>query len=280
MSVAVRPVRRRSAVGAVLALARWPNALIAAGGVLMGGWWVDPATVATRPMLLAVVVALSATAAFNAFDDLNDVAVDVVAHPDRPLPRGELSPRAAALVGATASALAVAAAGRTSGELLETIALAFAGAFVYIGVLKPRGLVANLAGNLVVALVASLPFAVGGSAAGSLRAALPLFAVAVPLHLAREVMKDVADVDGDRGFRRSVALAWGGRAARGVALAALAAHALLVTFLFAPAGLRRLALVPAVALAAWAVGRASDRLAPSLLKLSMLLAMAALPLLR
>lgn len=280
MNVAAAPARRRSAVGAALALARWPNALVAAVGVLLGGWWADPAALGTRPMLLAVVVALCATAAFNALDDVQDVAVDAVAHPDRPLPRRELSLASAAVIGWSAAGLAVAAAGAAGGELLAIIALAFAGGLAYVWLLKPRGLVANLAGNVVVALVASLPFVVGGSAAGSPGAAVPLFAVAVPLHLAREVMKDVADVEGDRGFRRSVALAWGGRAARAVSLAAVAAHAVLVTFLFAPAGPRRLALLPAVALAAWAVGRASDRRAPSLLKLSMLLAMAALPLLR
>jgi hypothetical protein len=136
-----------------------------------------------------------------------------------------------------------------------------------------------LLGNVIVAIVASLPFLLGGALVGDAAAALPLFAVAVPLHFAREVMKDVADAPGDRGHRDTIPLRWGARAACGVALAGVVTYAALATWLFAPSGLRALGLLPSVSVAAWAVVKTPAR-APMLLKLAMLLAMAALPFLR
>ena len=261
---------------ALARLVRWPNAVIASAGVLFGAWWVRPQSLATRDVALAVGAACFATAAVNAINDSFDVEIDRVAHPDRPLPRGELS-RAAALRIGTVSAVVAYALGRVVSTQVGLLVLgALVAAYGYAIDFSRRVLL----GNLLVAAVASLPFLVGGAAAGDAGDALALFGVAVPLHLAREVMKDVADAPGDRGHRRTVALAWGSGAARMLALAAVLAYAAFAAILFARAGALRVALLPSVALAAWAALRASERRAPLHLKLSMLLAMAALPLLR
>ena len=270
------PARERSVVRAVLALVRWPNALIASAGVLLGAWWVRPGDLLTRDVLLAVVASWFVTASVNAFNDAFDVEIDRVAHPDRPLPRGELSTSTAFRIGTVAMLFAFALGRAASTEVGMLILGALVAAYGYARELNRRVLI----GNGVVAVVASLPFVVGAAAVASGGDGLPLFAVAVPLHFARELMKDLADAPGDRGRRRTVALAWGRGVARGLAFGAVLAYAVVATFLFAPAGAMRLALAPSVALAAWAAARASDRRAPLLLKLSMLLALAALPLLR
>src|SRR5690242_18672404 len=94
---------------ALLDIARWRNALIAAIGVYVGAWW--GARDATSPATLAAALAAIALTGYaNAFNDVADIAIDRTAHPERPLPRGALEPRAvrgfAALLAATGIALA------------------------------------------------------------------------------------------------------------------------------------------------------------------------------
>lgn len=268
-------VRRRSFPAAVLALVRWPNALIASAGVGLGAWWAGPEQVFTRDVAIAVIASWLVTAAVNALNDADDADIDRTAHPDRPVPRGELSRRAAMRIGAVAAALAFATV-QLARESVEALVLAaLVASYAYALKFSRHVIVANL----LVAVVASLPFVVGAAAVGDAGGGVALFAVAVPLHLAREVMKDLADAAGDAGHRRTVALVWGAAAARGLAAGAVAAYVALASFLFAHAGLRLLALVPSVLVAAWAVTPAPAR-APTLLKLAMLLAMAALPFLR
>lgn len=276
VTVTALPTRRRSRAGAVLALARWPNALIAGAGVLLGAWWASPARFLNFDVAVAVVSAWLVTAAVNSLNDAYDADIDRIAHPDRPVPRGELSARAAMRIGFGAMLLAFVVV-QLAGDTVETLVLwALVGAYAYALGFSRQILLANL----LVAVVASMPFVVGAAAVGDAAAGLALLAVAIPLHFAREVMKDLADMEGDAGHRRTVALAWGGGAARSVAATAVAAYAALATFLFAHAGLRLLALLPSVALAGWVVVRSDARRAPQALKLAMLLAMAALPLLR
>ena len=79
----------RRAVSAALRLVRWANALIAAAGVLIGAWWAgwgDPSAIA-----LTALAAVGLTAAANAWNDIADVDIDRLAHPERPLVTRELS---------------------------------------------------------------------------------------------------------------------------------------------------------------------------------------------
>jgi 4-hydroxybenzoate polyprenyltransferase len=138
-------------------------------------------------------------------------------------------------------------------------------------------------GNVATACIASLPFVYGAEAAGDIVAGLPLLAIAVPLHFAREVAKDVPDIRGDSGYRRTIPIALGLARTRAIVGLAVAVYAGAVTFLFAGAGPRLGLLLPSVAVAAagaWSTRVESARRAPALLKLAMLLAMAALPFLR
>jgi geranylgeranylglycerol-phosphate geranylgeranyltransferase len=267
--------RERSVLLALLALVRWPNALIASGGVVLGAWWVQPGFPWTRELGLGILATWCVTAAVNALNDAADVEIDRVAHPDRPIPRGDLSRSTVLRAGVGAWLLGFAVA-----QAMPTVPAMIVDAALLVAIGYAFSLNARLVlGNLVVAIVASLPFLLGGALVGDAGDALPLFVVAVPLHFAREVMKDVADAPGDRAHRDTIPLRWGARAARGIALVSVAAYTALASVLFVAAGLRLLALLPSALVAAWAVVKAPAR-APTLLKLAMLLAMAALPFLR
>lgn len=261
---------RWRSVGALMALVRWPNALIAAAGVAAGGWWVGQLTLAVA---FAMLAAISLTAVANAWNDANDVEIDRVAHPERPLPRGLLSIADAWAVTATAAALAIGFSFTANAALgLLTVGV-IAAMLAY-----PRVKRAGLAGNVLVAVLASLPFLYGAAAGGNARAGLALVAIAAPLHLARELAKDLADVAGDATFRRTLPLSAGPRVTRALVLAALVLFAIALALLVAATPQMAFAMLPAVVLALWAVRDTFGglRRAPSLFKASMVCAIVAL----
>jgi geranylgeranylglycerol-phosphate geranylgeranyltransferase len=221
-----------SPVASALALVRWKNLVLSAAGVVVGG------TLALgRPGLPAELVwaagsAMGLGAAGNAANDLFDVDADRVNRPSRPLASGALGPEEAVLIGGIAGGLGLFAAWWVGTALLAIAAGALVVMLAYSPLLKQHG----LAGNLAVAVVASLPLVYGATSLGLWRAGLVPFALAALLHLAREAVKDLEDIPGDRAQgRRTVPIMWGPDA--GFWLAALA------LILFVPA-----------ALAPWAAG--------------------------
>lgn len=264
-------------LASVAALVRWGNALMACAGVLLGAWWIG-ADITSRAVLLATAAAFALAAFANASNDYYDRDIDAVAHPDRPLPRGSLTPRfALGIAGAAAVGAVAFAAGASRGLGILTLGI-LAVMAEYSRWIKRLG----LAGNITVAVLASLPFLYGGWAGGNARAALPLVALAIPLHLAREIAKDLDDVEGDRGVRHTLPVSLGAPVARGALLIALALFAgLLAGFAFTwpPFGL---VMIPALALCGGAAARAliGQRGGPRLFKSAMLAAMAGLVLVR
>ncbi|MEJ7810944.1 MAG: UbiA family prenyltransferase [Gemmatimonadaceae bacterium] len=237
----------------------------------LGAWWSRGGGL-TR-VALAAVAAVALTSAANAWNDADDVAIDRVAHPARPLPSGALSVAAARRI-AIACALAGVALSAAARPVLGAVSVAaVAIIWVYSSQLKQRG----LPGNVVVAVLASAPFLYGAWAADRPRAGIVLLVLAAPLHLAREIAKDLDDVAGDRGARRTLPEQIGPAMARwGVALSVLTFLCLL-----GPRMLRAphfaLALVPAILLCGLATARVLRARSggPTLFKIAMLFAMAA-----
>ena len=259
-----------SSVDALLALVRWQNALIAATGVLVGAWWAGWGPRA--PIAAAAAAAIALTAAANAWNDVADLAIDRVAHPTRPLPSGALgvgTARAAAWCAAGTGLVLAAIARPALGALTVLVLVAMWG---YSPWLKRRG----LAGNCAVAVLASLPFLYGAWAVGHPRPGLVLVLVAAPLHLARELAKDIDDAAADAATRRTVPVV-NLAAARIFLLAAVAVFVVMLVPLAVGRPCFAAILVPALVLctlAARAVLRGRHG-APMLFKLAMLFAMVA-----
>jgi geranylgeranylglycerol-phosphate geranylgeranyltransferase len=255
---------------------RWANALIAAAGVLVGAWWAgwgDSSLIA-----LASIAAIALTAAANTWNDLADIHIDRIAHPERPLPSGALSRAAAERIGMVAATGAVASASAVSALL----GVATVGVLLLMRLYSPWLKRAGFAGNLVVSVLASLPFVYGSYAAGRWQSAVSLVLLAIPLHLARELAKDLDDREADRGTRRTIPVMAGVRSARAAIVAALVACALAFGLGVVPQvkslTLLIAALVPALASLALATmlalrGRPGS---PAYFKLAMACAMAAL----
>lgn len=256
---------------AFLELARWENALIAALGVLFGAWWVGWGS--ERPIAFAVLAALPLTAAANAWNDIADLSIDRRAHPSRPLPSGRLSIDAARRFAAFAALAGVLLASGVDAQLGAITVAVVALMYAYSNGLKRAG----LAGNVTVALLASLPFLYGGWAAGRPTNALVLVAIAAPLHFAREIAKDIEDAPADADSRSTLPVTAGSELAAAVLVASLIVFLLLLIPYVVARPLLAVALLPAaglVAYAGWCVVK-GRRGSPLVFKIAMLCAMGA-----
>lgn len=253
---------------ALARLARLHNALLAAAGVLVGAWWAG-ARGGTR-VVLATIAAVALAIFANAFNDWRDVDIDRVAHPSRPLPSGELPPRSAVALASAAAALALAASALSSAGFAAASAAVLALMTLYSTHLKRSG----LAGNVTVALLASLPFVYGAWAAFAPLAAAPLFALAAPLHFARELAKDLDDASGDRLARATLPLTCGTAATRTLFAAAIVIFLGVLAALIVRRPLLGVLVVPALCLCALATRRivGGEPGGPRLLKAAMVLA--------
>jgi geranylgeranylglycerol-phosphate geranylgeranyltransferase len=203
-------------------LTRPVNAVVAGVLTLIGAFVAGGLTGPGRalvPAAAAAVATVLAVGAGNAINDYFDRDIDRVNAPDRPIPRGAVSPRAALAFSGVLFVVAVALA-----LTLPVVAVA-------IAVVNLLALVAYTelfkglpgVGNAVVAYLGGSTFLFGGAAVGEPLTAGVLAALAALSTFARELIKDVEDVAGDRqeGLN-TLPIAVGERPALVVAFLALA----------------------------------------------------------
>jgi geranylgeranylglycerol-phosphate geranylgeranyltransferase len=196
-----------------------PGNAIAAGVLTFIGSFV--ATAGSLPAVVptgaAVAATVLATGAGNAINDYFDRDIDRINNPERAIPRGAVSPRGALVFSVVLFLAAVAIAL----ALLPPLAIA-------IAVINLLALVTYTeffkglpgVGNALVAYLGGSTFLFGGAAVGNVQPTVVLFLLAALSTLAREIIKDVEDVAGDReeglntlpiaiGERRSLQVAAG-----------------------------------------------------------------------
>jgi len=215
-------------VGGGLRLVRATNLLIAAAGVLAGGWIALGAALLPKLLVFAAISGLALGAAGNAWNDICDQGADRLnrAPAQRPLSAGGVRRGTADLVVFLSAFLGIVAAALVSGRQVIAALVALAIMLAYSPLIKPR----PLAGNIAVALIAGLPPFYGALAVGAPAAGLVPWILAAWLHVAREIAKDVEDEAGDRAIgRRTLPIVLGVRPAQVVAAG--------VALLFIPASL-------------------------------------------
>ncbi|MFW6458906.1 MAG: geranylgeranylglycerol-phosphate geranylgeranyltransferase [Halodesulfurarchaeum sp.] len=177
-----------------LELTRPINSVAAGLLTLIGGFVASGVGGNQRALAVAVLATVLATGAGNAINDYFDREIDAINDPDRPIPRGEISPRGA--VGLSAGLFAVAI----------SLAITLPPIAILIAVVNLLGLVGYTvffkgrpgAGNALVAYLGGSTFLFGAAAVGQPRSGVELFALAALATFAREIIKDVEDIDGDR----------------------------------------------------------------------------------
>ncbi len=180
---------------AIILLLRPVNLLLtllgtALGGILAG---LQSGMVDQDALTVALFSSVAIAGGGYALNDGMDIAEDRINRPKRPVASGKLTPGFARLFGLNFIVIGIAASYMIS---LTAMAFAFVVAlllYMYIGTAKSQPVI----GNLLVAVVASAPFLFGAFAAGTFSAGWLPFSLAVPVHFARELLKDAEDVEGD-----------------------------------------------------------------------------------
>jgi geranylgeranylglycerol-phosphate geranylgeranyltransferase len=179
-----------------LQLLRPLNCLMAAiavfiGGLLVMGGLEQPAL---NSISLAMLAAFLITGAGNTVNDYIDVEADKVNKPKRPIPSGRVSKGAALAYTAVLFAIGIILAGFTTGA---AFALAIFNSIVlvaYPAYLQDKLLV----GNISVSYLVGSTFLFGGAALGNITLPLVLMMLALFANLAREIVKDLEDMEGDK----------------------------------------------------------------------------------
>ncbi len=177
-----------------LLIIRPVNALVAGIAILLG---VLVAGVELNPVvLLLVLTVFCITGAGNAVNDYCDREIDAINRPDRPIPSGSVSIRGAMVFSAV-----LFLAGIIGAALVNPFCFGFAcvnSILLVIYAARLKGV--PLAGNLVVSYLAGSIFLFGGAVGGldGMILNLPLAGIVFFPMVAREVLKDAEDIEGDR----------------------------------------------------------------------------------
>tara|TARA_B100000287_G_scaffold422027_1_gene463447 strand:- start:1145 stop:2053 length:909 start_codon:yes stop_codon:yes gene_type:complete len=246
-------VKGREQISSWLILFRAGNSVTAIFGVILG------AILATRgiprgdPALITILHSTSVMTfmfSWNALNDYMDIEIDKINRPDRPIPSGKISQRSALngvflSGGVSIASLLFAAFVSSRGEVgvygwLPALAiwlLALVLLFNYESKsrfslrMKDKGLPGNLAISLSVGLI--IIFGAAGVYDPMDERAWSVFIIGLLYNLSREIVKDVEDLDGDKG-RNTYAMRVGPEKARVIASLILTVTlvCLLAPFLF------------------------------------------------
>jgi geranylgeranylglycerol-phosphate geranylgeranyltransferase len=159
--------------------------------VLVGAW-IGRSVYFSGPLVAAGCIGFVVCAFGNVVNDLKDIEIDRTNNPKRPLPSGRAKQNIVRWM--AISFLVSAAAGSILLGILSflVVIVALLLLFLYSTFLKKTP-----AGNFTVASTTGLSFIFGGIVAGNAACLIPgLFSVFI--HLPREIVKDVIDMNGDR----------------------------------------------------------------------------------
>jgi len=186
-------------------------------GVLVGAFIAAGFDIGGHAQGLAVAcgVIVAFIAGGNSLNDYTDREIDKAAHPERPLPRGEIAPRTALALGISGLAVALLLS-LAMGSVVATGIVAAAAALMasYELALKKMGFV----GNVTIAALTGMIFLFGGAAVGNAEGGLVVAAMAALVSVGREIAKDIQDMESDEG-RNTLPMAIGRRNASAVAAA-------------------------------------------------------------
>ena len=190
-------------------ISRPVTTLTGALAVLLGGY--VAATGAWISIGLAVLATVLVSASANTWNDYLDIEIDRINQPQRPLPSGQIKPRNALIFSLILAGLSLLIGLFINLPALLIIILSNLLLFIYSWKLKSTVLL----GNLIIAFISGMSAVFGGVAAGNPRPTIVLFVIIFVSILGREVLKTMADYEGDlKESVRTISTVWGRRTAR------------------------------------------------------------------
>lgn len=158
---------------------------------------------------LSMVVVVSFTAAGNSLNDYYDRETDKIAHPERPIPSRKVSPETARALAVILFCIGIVLSIFVGLWSVSIVLVSIAIMAGYERFLKAEG----IAGNLAISWLTGALFLFGGAAVGKLELAWILAALAFLATLGREIVKDIQDIEGDKGSRRTLPMRVGVKSA-------------------------------------------------------------------
>jgi len=181
-------------------LARYRNCFMAAIGVIVGGLVGAGLGLNISTIFLAFLAVVFITAGGNAMNDYFDQEVDAVSHKKRPIPSGRITSPEAIMFSATVFIVGLAFAVFISQICLFIVGVNIVLLISYDKYFKKRG----LSGNGIVSYLTASVFLFGAAAVGQINSIGIIFLLAFLPSLGREIAKDVEDIVGDTGKRKTL----------------------------------------------------------------------------
>ena len=149
----------------------------------------------TGTLLLVMAVVMCFAGAANALNDVVDYEIDKINRPMRPLPSGFVKKRTALFISILLFSMGTLACLELS-EAAKVIGIMIAMPFMVLYSKYLKGM--PLIGNMIVAFILGLSFLFCGAAFNNMSPMWIPMILAFGLTLVRELVKDIADMEGDR----------------------------------------------------------------------------------
>lgn len=179
-----------------LILIRPVNCFITFITVLFGGLIISVSEVDYRVLVLASTAAMLITAAGNVINDIFDVEIDKIAHPNRPIPLNKISIRNATYFYFILNFVALALIIQSYLDLILISITAILLLYVYSKIVKKIFLLSNV----TVAFLTGLTFVYAGVTVNNIKDSFLPALFAFSINLNREIVKDIQDLNGDINF--------------------------------------------------------------------------------
>ena len=198
---------RWSCMNKYLRLFRMGNVLIGSFAILIAAFMATGTAMIDywQNLIVGFFVVFAFIAGGNSLNDYIDVEIDRTAHPDRPVPSGELTALQARNVGIFMLVLSVLLSLITMDvPCIAIVIIAVILMFSYELLTKKRGFI----GNITIALMTGMVFLLAGALVGDWTANIAVGGMAALVTVGREISKDIEDMDSDIG-RRTLPMAIG-----------------------------------------------------------------------
>lgn len=175
---------------ALVSMTRPGNSLMAAIGILIGFLYSGKPLDFT--LLLLIIAGMTALGFGNVINDIVDVNTDTIAHPQRPLVTGAVTPKEASLFAITLTLLSISFGFSVSVEIGFATLIPIVILTLYSLLLKGT----PLAGNITVSLLIAYTLLYGAWGGDYFPLIMPAILAALS-NFSREIIKDLADKEGD-----------------------------------------------------------------------------------
>ncbi|HJM55307.1 MAG TPA: geranylgeranylglycerol-phosphate geranylgeranyltransferase [Poseidonia sp.] len=210
-------------MGASIELMRPKNLILAGATVPLGAVFSLQNSEVSFPLLTVILHTFAVMffmGAGNAMNDIKDAAIDLKAHPQRPIPSGRLTVEDATRFTSLLWIMSVlshiggllAFTELDANTTISTVVIYVLAAFLMVTydhgpATKNKG----LAGNIVISLLVGAVILYGGAGVGHINTPLLwwIFGVVFTTNLAREMVKDCMDMEADEGLRQTLPMKYG-----------------------------------------------------------------------